>query len=154
MTNASNDGHLFRPNSYIGRTVPRPNAKRLLNGRGNYTDDTKLPRMVHVAFLRSPHAHARINKIDKNQAIKAPGVVAVVDGHDIAEVCAPWVGVLAHLEGMKSAEQHALAIKKASWQGEPVAAVVASTRALAEDALELIKVEWEILPVVTDMEAA
>src|SRR5262245_41286146 len=64
---------LDRPNSYIGRSVPRPTARKLAEGRGQYTDDIKLPRMAHVAFLRSPYAHARILRIDTQAAAKSPG---------------------------------------------------------------------------------
>lgn len=154
MSNSMKEHLLSRPNSYIGRSVPRPNAKRLLSGRGTFTDDIKLPRMVHVAFLRSPYAHAEIGGIDISAAEVSEGVVAIVTGEQMAEICTPWVGVLAHLEGLKSAPQHALAVKKASWQGEPVVAVVAHTRAQAEDAIELIDIEWRELPVVSDMDAA
>src|ERR1700694_5620789 len=128
---------LDRPNSYIGRAVPRPNLKRLLDGRGQFVSDVVLPRMAHVAFVRSPHAHARIRAIDTAAAKRAPGVVAVVTGAELAKVCTPWIGVLTHLKGLKSAPQHAIAVNKACWQGEAVAAVVAKTRALAEDAAEL-----------------
>ena len=69
---------LDRPNSYIGRSVPRPNLARLTQGRGQYVSDLVLPRMAHVAFLRSPHAHARIKAIDAAQARRTPGVIAVV----------------------------------------------------------------------------
>ncbi|MBT3550709.1 MAG: xanthine dehydrogenase family protein [Rhodospirillaceae bacterium] len=143
-----------RPNSYIGRSVPRPNAKRLLHGRGNFTDDVRLPRMLHSAYLRSPHAHAEILSIDTSKAEAAPGVIAVVTGKDVAEICEPYVGVLTHLQGMRSPPQYPLAMDRARWQGEPVVAVAAETRAEAEDALELISVEYKELPAVTDMEAA
>ena len=66
-----------RPNSYIGKSVPRPNAKKLVEGRGQYVDDVVLPRMVHVAFVRSPHAHAKILAIDGSEALKMPGVLRV-----------------------------------------------------------------------------
>jgi aerobic carbon-monoxide dehydrogenase large subunit len=145
---------LDRPNSYIGRSVPRPNARKLVEGRGRYVDDVSLPRMAHVAFVRSPHAHARIVRIDAAAAARMPGVIRVVTGKDLAAVCDPWVAVLAHLKGMKSAPQHALAIKKACWQGEAVAAVVAQTRAQAEDAVAQIEVEWKPLKAVLDMETA
>ncbi|HIF59443.1 MAG TPA: xanthine dehydrogenase family protein molybdopterin-binding subunit [Rhodospirillales bacterium] len=148
------DHILDRPNSYIGRSVPRPNAKRLLAGRGTFTDDINLPRQTHVAFLRSTYAHAEIVSIDVSAAKESPGVVAVVTGIEMAKICSPWVGVLSHLEGLKSAPQHALAVKKASWQGEPVVAIVANSRAQAEDAIELIDIEWKELPAVTDMETA
>src|SRR5580693_1195398 len=145
---------LDRPNSYIGRSVPRPNLARLTQGRGQYVSDIVLPRMAHVAFVRSPHAHARIKHIATEQAKKAPGVIAVVTGAELANVITPWVGVLTHLKGIKSAPQHAIAVARACWQGEAVCAVVARTRAEAEDACALVDVDYEPLPVVTDAETA
>src|SRR5246127_164754 len=145
---------LDRPNSYIGRSVPRPNLARLTQGRGQYVSDVTLPRMAHVAFVRSPHAHARIKQMNTAAAKRAPGVIAVVAGAELAKVCTPWVGVLTHLKGLKSAPQHAIAVERACWQGEAVLAIVARTRALAEDAAELVEVEYEELPAVTDAETA
>src|SRR5688500_9507747 len=139
---------------YIGESVPRPNAQRLLQGRGAFTDDLRFPRLAHVAFFRSPYAHARIRKLDFSKAIKQTGVIAVFDGPTVAEYCTPWVAVLAHLKGIKSPPQHAIAIERACWQGEAVAAVVAESRTQAEDAVELIEAQWEELPVVVDMEDA
>ncbi len=136
---------------YIGQSVPRANAQRLLQGRGTYTDDLRLPRLAHVVFFRSPHAHARITQLDLAKARSMPGVIAVVDGKALSAFCQPWVAVLAHLKGIKSAPQHAIAIDRACWQGEAVAAVVAETRAQAEDAAELIEAQWEELPVVVEM---
>jgi len=137
---------------YIGQSVPRPGLQRLLQGRGAFIDDLRFPRLAHVAFFRSPYAHARIKKLNFGEAIKAKGVIAVFDGPKVAEYCKPWVAVLAHLKGIKSPPQHAIAIERACWQGEAVAAVVAETRAQAEDAVGLIEAEWEELPVVVDME--
>jgi carbon-monoxide dehydrogenase large subunit len=145
---------LDRPNSYIGKTVPRPNLDRLMQGRGAYVSDMELPRMAHVVFLRSPHAHARILDIDAAAAKQMPGIVAVVTGKELADVITPWVGVLSHLKGLKSAPQHAIAIDRVCWQGEAVAAVVATSRALAEDAAEQIQVSYEELDAVTDMHTA
>jgi carbon-monoxide dehydrogenase large subunit len=145
---------LDRPNSYIGRTVPRPNARRLAEGRGQYVDDIKVPRLAHVAFLRSPYAHARIKSIDTAAAAKSAGVIRVVTGGEMAEICTPWVGVLSHLKGMKSAPQYPIAVDRACWQGEAVCAVVAHTRAQAEDALPLLRVDWEELAPVTDAATA
>jgi carbon-monoxide dehydrogenase large subunit len=139
---------------YIGQSVPRPNAQRLLQGRGAFTDDLRFPRLAHAAFFRSPYAHAKIRKLDFSKALKSEGVIGVFDGRAVAEYCKPWVAVLAHLKGIKSPEQHALAIERACWQGEPVAAVVAESRTQAEDALALIEADWEELPVVVDMEEA
>src|SRR5436309_9748661 len=94
---------LDRPNSYIGKTVPRPNLERLMQGRGLYVSDMELPRMAHVVFLRSPHAHAKIIGIDAVEARRMPNVIAVVTGRELATVITPWVGVLSHLKGLKSA---------------------------------------------------
>jgi carbon-monoxide dehydrogenase large subunit len=145
---------LDRPNSYIGKSVPRPNLDRLMQGRGQYVSDIVLPRMAHVVFVRSPHAHARIAALDVAAAKAMPGVIAVVTGRELAAVVSPWVGVLSHLKGLKSAPQHAIAVDRVCWQGEAVAAVVASGRALAEDAAEVVAVSYEELPAVTDMRTA
>lgn len=145
---------LDRPNSYIGRTVPRPNAPRLAAGRGIFVDDIDAKRLVHAHYVRSPYAHAAIRSIDTSAAEAVEGVVAVVTGKQLAEIHDPWVGVLTHLEGIKSAPQHAMAVDKANWQGEPVCAVVATERAIAEDAAELVVVDWEPLEPVVDEFAA
>jgi carbon-monoxide dehydrogenase large subunit len=139
---------------YIGQSVPRPNAQRLLQGRGAFIDDLRFPRLAHVAFFRSPHAHARIKRLDFSSALKQPGIIGVFDGRAVAEYCTPWVAVLAHLKGIKSPPQHAIAIERACSQGEACAAVVAESRSQAEDAVGLIEAEWEELPVVVDMEAS
>jgi len=143
-----------RPNSYIGKSVPRPNARKLVEGRGQFVDDIVLPRMVHAAFVRSPHAHARILRIDAAEALGMPGVLRVLTGKDLEPHCEPWVATLAHLKGMKSAPQRPLPIERATWAGEPVAAVVAESRAAAEDALARVRVDYEPLPAAVDMETA
>ncbi|MDB5655428.1 MAG: carbon monoxide dehydrogenase [Tardiphaga sp.] len=145
---------LDRPNSYIGKTVPRPNLDRLMQGRGQYVSDMTLPRMAHVVFLRSPYAHARIVAIHAGAAKAMPGVIAVVTGRELADVITPWVGVLTHLKGLKSAPQHAIALDRVCWQGEAVAAIVATSRALAEDAAEQMSVDYEELTPVTSMRTA
>lgn len=155
----SNQSHLSpaalnRPNSYIGKTVKRSGAKRLVQGRGTYVDDIVLPRMLHIAFCRSPYAHADILSIDTSDAEEVPGVVKVVTMETLKEYCTPWVGVLDHLKGIKSAEQWPLANGKVFWQGEPIVAVVATTRAIAEDAIELIDIDFNDLPPITDMTTA
>lgn len=143
-------GNPDRPNSYIGKTVPRPNAAKLVQGRGQYVDDITLPRMVHVAFVRSPFAHAQITGIDAAEALATKGVLRVFTGADLAEVCTPWVAVLAHLKGLKSPPEHPIAIDRAVWVGEPVAAVVATSRAAAEEGAALVEVDYDPLPAVTD----
>jgi carbon-monoxide dehydrogenase large subunit len=139
---------------YIGQSVPRANAKRLLQGRGAYVDDLRFPRLAHVVFFRSPHAHALVKRLDLSKAARQPGVIACFDGRAVAEYCTPWVAVLGHLKGIKSPPQHAIAIERACWQGEAIAAIVAETRVQGEDALQHVEAEWEELPVVTDMDDA
>ena len=139
---------------YIGTSVPRAGARKLLQGRGMYLDDVRLPRLAHVVYFRSPHAHARIKSLDLSKARQQPGVIGAFDGAAIAEFCTPWVGVLGHLKGIKSAVQHPVAIDRVCWQGEAVAAIVAETRRQAEDALDHVMAEFEPLPAVTDMRAA
>ena len=140
--------------NYIGEPLPRWDTKRLLAGRGRYVDDLRVPRLLHAAMLRSPHAHARIVGIDTQRARGVAGVVRVLTGRDVAELCQPYVGVLTHIPGMRSAPQYPLALDHACWQGEPVAIVVAENRALAEDGAQAIDVEWQALPPVTDPETA
>jgi carbon-monoxide dehydrogenase large subunit len=139
---------------YIGQSVPRPNAKRLLQGRGAYVDDLRFPQLAHVVFFRSPYAHARLARLDLSKAAAAPGVIAVFDGRAVAQYCKPWVAVLGHLQGIKSPPQFAIAIERACCQGEAMAAIVAESRAQGEDALQLVEADWEELPAVCDMEAS
>ena len=142
------------PGGQIGRSVPRPNAPRLAAGRGRYIDDIQLPRMVHLAFVRSPYAHARLGEIDIEAASAMPGVVRIFTGADIAEICTPWQGIAAHLPGLRSPPQYPMVVERAVWQGEPAVAVIAETRAQAEDAAEAVIIDWEPLPVMADMTAA
>src|SRR5436309_10870996 len=145
---------LDRPNSYIGRSVPRPNLARLTQGRAQYVSDVVLPRTAHVAFVRSPHAHAKIKSIDTTAAKKSPGVIAVVTGAELSKVITPWIGVLTHLKGLKSAPQNAIAVDRACWAGEAVCAVVARSRAEAEDGCDRAAFDYDELPAVTDPETA
>ncbi|HEY0219549.1 MAG TPA: xanthine dehydrogenase family protein molybdopterin-binding subunit [Afipia sp.] len=143
-----------RPNSYIGRSVARPNAKRLLAGRGRYVTDLMLPRMLFAAFVRSPYAHARIVSIEATDAKTMPGVRLIATGDDLARICKPWVGTLDHFKGMKSSEQWPLPLGKVIWAGQAVVAVVADTRAQAEDAAEAVMIQFEEIAPVVDIDAA
>ena len=100
---------------YIGQSVPRASAKRLLQGRGTFVDDLRFARLAHVVFFRSPYAHARVKRLDLSQAARQPGVIAVFDGRAIAAYCKPWIGVLGHLKDIKSPPQFAIAIERACW---------------------------------------
>ncbi len=139
---------------HVGASRPRTGVRRLTEGRGQFVDDIELPRMVHVVFWRSPVAHARIVRIDSSAVREREGVVGVFTGHDVAGLCKPWVATLAHLAGIKSAPEYALALDRAHWQGEPVVAIAAETRVQAEDALQHLLVEWDELPAVLDTETA
>ncbi|MCY3981806.1 MAG: xanthine dehydrogenase family protein molybdopterin-binding subunit [Alphaproteobacteria bacterium] len=143
-----------RPDSSIGKQIPRADTRRLLEGRGVFVDDLTAPRMVHAAFLRSPYAHAEINGIDVTEAKAAPGVVAVITGADLEGVVKPYVGVLSHLAGLRSPPQMPMAVGRVRWQGEPLAMVLAESRAAAEDAVELIEADLEPLPAAVDQETA
>src|SRR4026207_504527 len=91
---------------YIGQSVPRANAQRLLQGRGAFTDDLRLPRLAPVASRRSPPARARIKRLEFKEARRAPGVIGVFDGRAGAEYCTPWVAVPAHVKAIKWAPKH------------------------------------------------
>lgn len=134
----------------IGARVPRRELRRLLTGHGRYIDDIKLPRMLHACFVRSPHPHAKLLSIDIGPAKNAPGVAAVLTAADINPRCEPFVGVAMHRPGHRSAPQSLFAAERAVWQGQPAALVVAETRAQAEDAAELVSIEWEPLPAIGD----
>ena len=139
---------------WIGRSVPRREAGRFAEGRGRYTDDIDVANVGHVAFLRSPYSHARIRRIETTAAKQSSGVIAVVTGDDLAALCKPWQTRLAPFPGHIAPPQHPLARDEVCWQGEAVVAVVAATRAEAEDAIELIAIDWEELPAVPNMEIA
>jgi aerobic carbon-monoxide dehydrogenase large subunit len=134
----------------IGARVPRLELKRLLSGHGRYIDDIKLPRMLHACFVRSPHPHAKLVSLDISIAKSAAGVVAIFTAAEINPKCQPFVGVALHRPGHRSAPQPLMAWDRAVWQGQPIAMVVAESRAEAEDAAELIAAEWQPLPAVGD----
>lgn len=129
----------------IGASIPRRELNRLVSGKGRYIDDIKLPRMLHLAYVRSPHPHARIKAISTEAALAAAGVEAVLTAAEINPMCQPLVGVAQHRPGHRSPPQKLLAEERALWQGQPVAAVVAATRAEAEDAAALVEIAWEPL---------
>jgi aerobic carbon-monoxide dehydrogenase large subunit len=138
----------------IGRGIPRSHARRLAAGRGAYADDLRFPRLLHAAFLRSPYARARITRLDVSDALKSEGVFAAYDAAALAAVCKPWQTKLATWPQHQSPPQPPLAASEVHWQGQPVAIVLAASRALAEDALERIEVEWEPLDAIAHREAA
>ncbi|HEV2218559.1 MAG TPA: aerobic carbon-monoxide dehydrogenase large subunit [Candidatus Dormibacteraeota bacterium] len=132
----------------IGESMKRKEDGRFLHGKGNYIDDLVLPGMLHMAILRSPHAHARIKSIDTSAASAMPGVIAVVTGELMAQHKLAWMPTLSY------DTQAVLATDKVRFQGQEVAAVVAETKYQAEDARDLIVVDYDILPAVTSPDGA
>jgi carbon-monoxide dehydrogenase large subunit len=134
----------------VGRRIKPRKDLPLLQGAGTYVDDLRLPGTVHAAFLRSPYAHAKVGKIDAARALELPGVVSVFTGKDGARPLVHWM----KLPGLRQPERYSLAVEKVRYVGEPVAVVAAVDRKVAEDALELVEVEYEPLPAVVDAEKA
>ncbi|MGH9211974.1 MAG: aerobic carbon-monoxide dehydrogenase large subunit [Acidimicrobiales bacterium] len=132
----------------IGHSLRRKEDDRFIRGAGNYVDDVVLPHMLHAALLRSPVPHARINGIDASAALELPGVVAVVTGADLAAHNLAWMPTLS------GDTQAVLATDKVRFQGQEVAAVIAEDPYVAWDALDLIEVDYDVLPVITDPEQA
>ena len=136
---------------WVGRPLPRREDDRLTTGAGTYVDDIKLPRMLHAAILRSPHAHARIVAVDVEPARRMSGVAAVLTGEDARALSRPLPSIIPL---PVSVPVYCLAAGKVRFVGEPVAMVAAVDRATAEDAVERIRVEYEPLPPVMDAVAA
>ena len=140
-------------NGLVGSSIQRVEDARILSGRGRFVDDLKLPHMVCAAFVRSPVAHARIARVDADRARALPGVVAVFTGAEIAELTEPMraEGAAVNFAG---APYRALAVDKVRFVGDPIALVLAETRALAEDACEFVDVELSPLDPVASVTAA
>jgi aerobic carbon-monoxide dehydrogenase large subunit len=138
---------------YVGQRIKRTEDPRLIQGLGHYVDDIKLPDTLHVAFLRSMYAHAKIKSIDTSEASHSPGVVAVYTGKDVAGKIGP-VPCAGALPGLKIPYYPVLATDHVTFVGHPIAAVVATDKYAARDAIDLIMVDYEELPVVVDVEEA
>lgn len=147
MSNTTTNG------KYVGRPIKRTEDPRLIQGLGHYVDDIKLADTLHVVFLRSPYAHARITSINVEEAKKAPGVVAVYTGEDIGDQVG-FVPCGAALEGLKVPQYPVLARQKVLFVGQPVVAVVANDRYAARDAVDLVEVDFDPLDAVVDAESA
>jgi carbon-monoxide dehydrogenase large subunit len=139
--------------SYIGQSLRRREDFKFITGQGRYTDDLKVPGILHLAILRSPHAHAVINRVDLTVARAAPGVRLVLSGADLAgkigSIVPNWI-----MSGTKVPDRPAVAIDRVRFVGECVALVVAETQAMAHDAVGLIEVDYGTLPAVVDEDAA
>ncbi|HEX4384278.1 MAG TPA: xanthine dehydrogenase family protein molybdopterin-binding subunit, partial [Myxococcales bacterium] len=138
----------------FGKRIKRREDPRLITGRGTYVDDVKLPFTTHAAFVRSPHANAKINKIDIAAAKKLKGVVAIYTGKDLVAggllpIPTGWL-----IPGIKIPARHSLAVDRARYMGDAVAVVIADSPYTARDAAELVEVDYEPLPAVADCAAA
>jgi aerobic carbon-monoxide dehydrogenase large subunit len=141
------------PGKLVGRRVRRVEDRRFLLGRGAYVADYLPPGTLHAAFFRSEHAHARIIAVDTAAARVTAGVMAVLTGQEMAALARPMVAA-STMSGYKVTPIPPLASEVVRYVGEPIAAIVAESRYLAEDALERISVEYEPLDVAADVEGA
>ena len=135
---------------YIGQPARSKEGPRHVTGRGHFTDDLVLPGMLHAVILRSPHAHARIVNVDPRPALEVPGVMTVLTPTDVKMMTHPFKPGRYAAGLSKPIPEYASAIDKVRYVGEPIAALAARDRGAAEDALELISVEYEPLPAVVD----
>src|SRR5919201_528104 len=142
------------PSAVFGASIKRREDPRLINGAGTFLDDIKLPGLTHAAILRSPYAHARITSINVERARQQPGVVGVFTGADLSDTNPLPLAMPAGGVENNGHTPRALATDKVRFQGEPVAVVVADRPDIANDALRLIEVDYEPLPVVVDPEKA
>ncbi len=138
--------------SWVGKTVHRKEDDRLVRGKGLFVDDYKMGGMLHMKLVTSPYAHAKIGSIDVSAAGAMPGVVCTLTGAEVAEQTQPFME-LAPDPGAKI-QDYCMAVGKVRFQGEPVAAVVAETAALAADAATLIDVDYDMLDPIVDAEVA
>jgi aerobic carbon-monoxide dehydrogenase large subunit len=143
----------------IGASLRRKEDYRFLTGGGNYTDDVQMVGQTYAYFLRSPHAHAKVVKIDKAAALKAPGVIAIFTGEDLAAdkvggLPCGWLITDINGQPMKEPPHPCLAQGKVQHVGDQVAVIIAETYLQAKDAAELIDVDYDVLPAVVDATAA
>ncbi|RYE39321.1 MAG: xanthine dehydrogenase family protein molybdopterin-binding subunit, partial [Hyphomicrobiales bacterium] len=143
----------------IGASIARKEDKRFITGRGRYTDDVRLHGMTHAQFIRSPHAHARVKSIDSSEALKMPGVVAILTGQELVDdkvgnlICG-WMVHSTDGTPMKMGAWPAMAPEIVRFVGQAVAVVIAESRNLAKDAAEKVEVTYEELPPVPDIRSA
>ena len=134
---------------WVGQAIPRREDLPLLTGRGQFVDDVPIANPLHVAFARSPWAHAEIRSIDLSAALAAPGVAVALSGEELPELTDPFAAGITH-----RLAYYAMAVDRARYAGEPVAAVAAESRYLAEDAAELVTADYEPLDAVVTVEDA
>jgi len=137
---------------WVGKALPRKEDNRLLRGRGKFVDDIKLRDMLYLKFVRSPYAHAKVTNLDTSEAEAVSGVVCTLTGAEIANQTNPFIEI--GPDPFARIKDYPLAVAKVRYQGEPVAAVVATSPQIADDASELVQVEYEYQEAVTDGEEA
>ncbi|MCH8279808.1 MAG: xanthine dehydrogenase family protein molybdopterin-binding subunit, partial [Chloroflexi bacterium] len=142
--------------SYVGQPLKRSEDPRLLTGSGSFVDDMNLPDMAYAAVVRSQHAHALIKSVDASAARQMAGVLAVLTGEDAAQAMTGIPSRYApELEGVNVPEHPVLAREKVCYVGQPVAVVVAEDPYVAKDAVDMVQVDYQVLPALTDpLEAA
>ncbi len=147
MVETTDDPRITTPEKIcgMGHRMKRKEDPRFIQGKGNYVDDVKLPRMVHMDIVRSPYAHAKILKIDASEALKMPGVLAVITGEDLKKA-----GNLHWMPTLMSDTQMVLPIEKVVYYAQEVCCVIATDRYIAADAVEKVVVDYDPLPVVVD----
>ena len=147
MVETTDDPRITTPEKIcgMGHRMKRKEDPRFIQGKGNYVDDVKLPRMVHMDIVRSPYAHAKILKIDASEALKMPGVLAVITGEDLRKA-----GNLHWMPTLMSDTQMVLPIEKVVYYAQEVCCVIATDRYIAADAVEKVVVDYDPLPVVVD----
>ncbi len=146
MSAGSNSG------GWVGKGLARKEDNRLLRGRGKFVDDIKLHNMLYLKFVRSPYAHAKVTSLDTSAAEALPGVICTLTGAEIAKQTNPFIEI--GPDPFAKIKDYPLAVSKVRYQGEPVAAIVATSPQIADDAAELVQVEYESLDVVVDAEEA
>jgi 2-furoyl-CoA dehydrogenase large subunit len=141
-----------QPGGWVGRELPRKEDNRLLRGRGKFVDDIKLRDMLYLRFVRSPYAHAKVVRVDVSAAEAVPGVICTLTGPEVVQQTQPFIEI--GPDPFARIKDYPFAVSKARYQGEPVAAVIATSPHIADDAAELVQVEYEGLDAVVDAERA
>ena len=136
--------------TYTGQSIKRFEDHRLLTGQSSYVDDMTRPGMLNALIIRSPHGHARIRSIDATAAAALPGVAAVITAADMADIAVLPTRTAADADEMHPPRHPALAVDKACYAGQPVAIVLADSIYTAQDAVELVEIDYEVLPAVVD----
>src|SRR3954469_14283329 len=132
----------------VGTSQPRKEDDRLLRGSGQFTDDVNRAHTLHIAVARSPYPHARIRRLHVDRALELTGVIEILTGDDVAARTSE-IGILRPVPDAPAIPHWALPREVATYEGQPVVSIAATTRHIAEDAVDLLDIEWEPLPHVS-----